>query len=531
MKLKKLLNQPEGRRLEFKEKFPKKSDLCKTIIAFANDAGGDIYIGVKDSPREVIGILEDEIFIIEEKISNIVFDNCYPLINPDISIVNIDNKLVLKVRVYRGSNIPYYLKSKGKTKGTYIRVGSSNRQATDEIIQELERQKRHISFDSEPVFDIKTDLNIDKVKSLYFKITGAELDTISLKKLQLLKPFQDELQPTNALLLISDDPLKQQLFPYAKIECARFKGTTVDNFIDRKTMDGNLLEQVELAYDFVLRHINQSAVTEGVYTKTKWQYPIKAIREVIRNAVIHRDYSLIGKDIKVAIYDHMIEITSPGKLPPSINYNDMESRQSEIRNRVIAPFFKHLGLIDQWGNGLKLIANELKHYDKIDLKWFEVGLQFQVQLLNKQRITDQATDQATDQVTDQAADQVNDQAIDQAIDQTDKDTDQATDQDTDQATDQAIDQTDKDTDQVTDQDAYQVTDQVKQLLTHLNGEMLSSEIRASLKLKHNPTFRHNYLIPALKLELIEMTRPNKPKSPVQKYRLTSKGKDFLIRSW
>ena len=79
----------------------------------------------QDSPRKVVGVSEDDIFIIEEKISNLVFDNCYPIINPDISIVNIDNKLVLKVKVYRGSNIPYFLKSKGKTNGTYIRVGSS----------------------------------------------------------------------------------------------------------------------------------------------------------------------------------------------------------------------------------------------------------------------------------------------------------------------------------------------------------------------------------------------------------------------
>ena len=125
MKLHALLKQPEGRRIEYKEKFPKKADLCKTVIAFANDAGGEIFIGIKDSPRKVVGLSEDDIFIIEEKISNLVFDNCYPIINPDISIVNIDNKLVLKVKVYRGSNIPYFLKSKGKTKGTYIRIGSS----------------------------------------------------------------------------------------------------------------------------------------------------------------------------------------------------------------------------------------------------------------------------------------------------------------------------------------------------------------------------------------------------------------------
>jgi predicted HTH transcriptional regulator len=77
----------------------------------------------------------------------------------------------------------------------------------------------------------------------------------------------------------------------------------------------------------------------------------------------------------------MIEITSPGKLSPSVDYNDMEARQSEIRNRVIAPFFKHLGLIDQWGNGLKLIADELREYNDIELKWHDKGLQFQIQFL------------------------------------------------------------------------------------------------------------------------------------------------------
>ena len=79
----------------------------------------------------------------------------------------------------------------------------------------------------------------------------------------------------------------------------------------------------------------------------------------------------------------MVEITSPGKLPPSVDFNDIEARQSEIRNRVIAPFFKHLGLIDQWGNGLKLIADELHEYSDIELKWQESGLQFQLQFIKK----------------------------------------------------------------------------------------------------------------------------------------------------
>ena len=104
---------------------------------------------------------------------------------------------------------------------------------------------------------------------------------------------------------------------------------------------------------------------------------------MIRNAVIHRDYSLTGKDIKIAVYDDMIEVTSPGRLLPSVDFDNMDVRQSEIRNKVLAPFFKHLGLIDQWGNGLKLISDELKKFPDIKLNWSEVGLQFQFQFIIK----------------------------------------------------------------------------------------------------------------------------------------------------
>ena len=79
----------------------------------------------------------------------------------------------------------------------------------------------------------------------------------------------------------------------------------------------------------------------------------------------------------------MVEITSPGLLPPSIDYSAMESRQSDARNKVIAPIFKRLGIIDQWGNGLKLIADEMKEYPNIELRWKEVGLSFQLQFIKR----------------------------------------------------------------------------------------------------------------------------------------------------
>ncbi len=199
-----------------------------------------------------------------------------------------------------------------------------------------------------------------------------------LEKLGLFRMERGQRMATNALVLLSDGVEREWLFPYAKVECGRFKGTSADQFIDRKSITGPVFSQAEEAYGFVLRHINEEAWVEGVYTKTRWEYPVKAIREVIRNAIVHRDYSLTGKDVKVSINDNTIEITSPGLLPPSIDYNDMLSRQSDVRNKVLAPVFKRLGLIDQWGNGLALIHNELKAYPNVRMTWKEAGLSFQV---------------------------------------------------------------------------------------------------------------------------------------------------------
>lgn len=382
-----LFTLPEGRTLEYKESLPANSDLAKTVVAFANDAGGEIYIGVNDS-RDLVGLSEDELPRIEEAVSNLIFDRCYPAVLPDISFLTIDGKNVVRVKIYRGSTPPYYLKSEGKIKGTYIRVGSNNRLADSEIIMELERRRRNVSFDGEVVMDKRADeLDIREFCAMFQKQTGQTVDEHVLRKLELVREDRDVLYPTNALVLLSDDPLKSLLFPNAKIECARFKGTTSDVFIDSKSVSCGIAQQVEDAYAFVLRHINYAGSVQGVYTVKRWEYPVTAVREIIRNAVVHRQYSLGGKDIKVAVYDDMIEITSPGLLPPSIDYSAMQRRQSDARNRVIAPVFKALGLIDQWGNGLRTVYEELKAYPEIGFRWKEVGLSFQVQFYKKDKET------------------------------------------------------------------------------------------------------------------------------------------------
>lgn len=380
-----LLQKKEGRRIEFKSQIPTKSDLAKTVVAFANDAGGDILIGVNDDST-IVGVKEEDLPRMEEQLCNIIYDMCYPAILPEITFLCVDGKHILRLHIYRGSMPPYHLKSNGRINGTFIRVGSTNRKADIELIAELERIRRRISYDGEIVSDKPwEEVVIDSFARLYNEKTGEKLDIHALRKLDLIRSEQGREYPTRALILLSDDPLRRSLFPYAKIECARFKGTTAEYFIDQKSITAALSQQAEEAFEFVLRHINESAVVEGVYTVKRWEYPVQAIREVIRNAVVHRQYAREGMDIKVAIYDDMVEITSPGQLPPTIDYSAMTARQSDARNKTLAGVFKKLGIIDQWGNGLVLIAEELKHYPGIEFHWQEVGLSFQVQFIKVQQ--------------------------------------------------------------------------------------------------------------------------------------------------
>lgn len=133
MTIKELIKQPEGRRLEFKSVLPENADLAKTIVAFANNAGGELYIGVRNNSREVVGVAEDDLKAIEKKVCSIIYDRCYPAILPEITFLTDEDKHLIKVSVYRGSTPPYYLKDKGKLQGTYIRVGSTDRLADEKV--------------------------------------------------------------------------------------------------------------------------------------------------------------------------------------------------------------------------------------------------------------------------------------------------------------------------------------------------------------------------------------------------------------
>ena len=133
---------------------------------------------------------------------------------------------------------------------------------------------------------------------------------------------------SNAFVLLTSD-----YFRFAKIRCALFKGTDRDVFIDKKEYSGPLYKQIEAAYQFVLRHINHSAEIDGLVRKDRYELPVGAIREMIINAVCHRNY-MDNSYVQVAIYDDRLEVTSPGMLYGGLTLEEAISGRSKIRNRT-----------------------------------------------------------------------------------------------------------------------------------------------------------------------------------------------------
>lgn len=146
------------------------------------------------------------------------------------------------------------------------------------------------------------------------------------------------------------------------IKCARFKGKTMDVFLDKKDYNGDLFSQLEKAESFIKNHINLRGEIKGLQRTDTYEIPIEAIREALINAVVHRDYINMGRDIKVGIYDDILNIVSPGGFPSTLTEKDILEGRSEIRNKVIARVFKELNYIEQWGSGIKRIKSSCLKY-------------------------------------------------------------------------------------------------------------------------------------------------------------------------
>lgn len=378
------IKKGESKNVEFKVQLPDDSKkYVKTIVAYANTSGGRLLIGVDDTTKDIVGVEPSSVFQIMDKIANAVSDMCAPQIVPDITFQTIEGKCIVQVEIYPGQNRPYYIRSLGKENGTYIRVAGTSRPADEAVLKDLEYQGAGKSFDE--LINVETDYSEESALQLCSDIRRyiaqsreipmgkvREITVVNLENWGIIKKSGESYLSTNAFILLT-----KNTFRFAKIQCALFKGENRAVFVDRREFDGPVYDQIEEAYQFVLKHINLGATIDGIVRKDRYELPPESIREAIINSVCHRCY-LEHSCVQIAIYDNRVEITSPGMLYGGLTMEQAIAGRSKIRNVCIAEVFSRMGIIEQWGTGIQRMIQGCREYGVQEPEFIDMGDAFRV---------------------------------------------------------------------------------------------------------------------------------------------------------
>jgi ATP-dependent DNA helicase RecG len=222
MDLLKVLKRPEGKMVEFKRDLSSPDGVLRTLVAFANTAGGTLLIGVEDATRHVRGVAEP--LEMEERLASLISDGILPRLVPDLEILLWRRTQVLAAQIHPSPGRPHYLKREGLESGTYVRVGSTNRRADRELIEELRRFARGEAYDEQAMPELDSEALDFRAASESFapvrRIKRRDLET-----LRLVASHQGRKVPTvGGILLFGKD--RERHFPDAWIQAGRFRGRT-----------------------------------------------------------------------------------------------------------------------------------------------------------------------------------------------------------------------------------------------------------------------------------------------------------------
>ena len=364
----------ENSRVEFKRDSVRSESLAKEMSALLNLEGGFILLGVEDDGN-ISGMLADRKSV-EEKVMNIARQNIQPAVVPVFtSIMMDDHNSVGIVELYADSPGKPYKARKGNAWVTYVRVGSTSREATREEEGRLYQAARLVRYEIKPVPDMGLNsLDFDRIED-YFRVTrkrsvpsrdDAEGWQQLLLNSDLLVGIGDRFCASVAgLLLFGKNPNRR--LPQAGVTAAAFPGVEKDyNTIDEErirgplapltSMRGSAISKgvIDRTIDFVERNMGSAAWLDGGQRYRRKAFPSDAVREAIINAVTHRDYAREGTDIEVSMYADRLEIISPGRLPNGVTVEKMKEGVVRVaRNELLKEILRDYGYVEHFGMGVR----------------------------------------------------------------------------------------------------------------------------------------------------------------------------------
>jgi len=290
--------------------------------------------------------------------------NTDPNIFPDIRVHDVRDMKIISVMVKESHDKPVFFRSRA-----YKRVGDTSQKINSSEMRTLAKESApKVYWDGQvcegaTLADIDKE-TLDKFRKQYENVNKSAIkssDKDLLKVLGCIKDVNGTIKITNAgILLFGKEPKKFFLMDYVTV--ARYPGKDkAQTYLDIKDFYGNLFDIIDSVNEYMTQHIQEvSQVIEGqIQRRAIPQYPYYAIREIITNAVAHRDYSNIGSRIIIRMFKDRIEFNSPGPLPANVTPENIVSEQYS-RNPVIADVFNKILLIEKLGEGWDKIICAVK---------------------------------------------------------------------------------------------------------------------------------------------------------------------------
>ncbi|MEN8253074.1 MAG: ATP-binding protein [Patescibacteria group bacterium] len=374
-------------------------DLWRPISAFSNTPGdGVIVFGItEDRKNDSISIVGNlDLAFLQERILSYIKEKMDNVGSFDLKIVEFENKSLLALIILEAKDEikPCFNKKLGLPNGACIRTGNNDRVITDIEMRTFIRNSSVFKYDKTRANETTIKkLNLDKIKK-FLSQSAIKTGRLSannnptnevLANLGIIDKFGNQLLPTFGGFMIFSTDHPQLLRPFSRfvVRCVRYKGASVASpIIDKIDITGTLDQQIDLIQQFILRNISLKANIEGTKRIERYEYPEDAIRELVANAVIHRDYMITETYTQINIFSNRIEIYNPGNLPPGVTIDNIKDSQFS-RNEIIAAILKDMEYLEEYGRGINIVFSKMREWNLLDPIFKNMSNSFRVILLGE----------------------------------------------------------------------------------------------------------------------------------------------------
>lgn len=347
------------------------NDISKTLVAFANADGGELFVGIEDNSN-VSGIpfTEEKLNAILKAPETYVIKET-PLPIKKASIIDYEGIKVAFFSVEKGSKY-VHLTSKGEC---FQRKDRESVPTASETIRFLREEAISREFDRQFTELAKVnDLDLELVERVSKYIAKSMSPEKFLQYLELAEFDGTRLRLRKAALLLFAKNVNKW-HARSQVRILKVKGTEEKtgedfNILELAEVNGNIFTLIEEAWEALRPHLTETRFSKDAIFRTQIIYPELACKEALVNAIVHRDYSIEGRGIEIRVFDDRLEILSPGKLLSSITIKDIEELKGvhQTRNAYIGRVLREFGYIRELGEGIRRMFDLMKSNELVPPK-------------------------------------------------------------------------------------------------------------------------------------------------------------------